>query len=74
MARTGRCGTLDTGIRTKELLHLHNSVFAAKAGCVAVSMLVLVQEKVYGRDIRGLSPSRGAGQYYFVFQIQLCKI
>ena len=31
---------LDTGIRTKELLSLHNSDFDAKAGCLAVSKLV----------------------------------
>ena len=31
---------LDTGIRTKELLSLHNSDFDAKAGCIVVSKLV----------------------------------
>ena len=31
---------LDTGIRTRELLNLHNSDFDAKAGCIAVSKLV----------------------------------
>ena len=31
---------LDTGIRTRELLNLHNSDFDANAGCITVSKLV----------------------------------
>ncbi len=36
---------LDTGIRTREPLNLHNSDFDAKAGCVAVSKLVAKTRK-----------------------------
>ena len=36
---------LDTGIRTRELLNLHNSDFDAKAGCIAVSKLVAKTRK-----------------------------
>ena len=36
---------LDTGIRTRELLSLHNSDFDAKAGCLAVSKLVAKTRK-----------------------------
>ena len=36
---------LDTGIRTREPLNLHNSDFDAKAGCIAVSKLVAKTRK-----------------------------
>ena len=36
---------LDTGIRTRELLNLHNSDFDAKASCIAVSKLVAKTRK-----------------------------
>ena len=36
---------LDTGIRTRELLNLHNSDFDANAGCITVSKLVAKARK-----------------------------
>ena len=36
---------LDTGIRTRELLNLHNSDFDANAGCITVSKLVAKTRK-----------------------------